>query len=119
MKNIITHKKKRIRKKYHLKEFAEYGLHIEAKWKSNSLDSFYDDFCDFMDKHLSHIGWGGGGNDKTIGFYFSSNNYKKQITNDDVNKIMEFWEKTNLFIDITRSEFCDSWHEEIKCEYKG
>jgi len=61
--NIIHNKKKRLRKKLFLGEFAIYGFEFTCKVNLKSeakLDQFLDEIIDLSESRKLHIGGGGG-----------------------------------------------------------
>lgn len=110
-------KKKRLRKKWKLKEFSQYAASfgfINPNYENYEWsDNFFNSFIDFVEsKNLFAFGLFGGLNIADFHIY----KYKKNITKVEIEEVIN-WLENNGMREITYT-FINSWYD-IKCDYKG
>lgn len=111
MKVTKSKLKKRLRKKYHLGEFQEFGFEVLTKLKpelsSESFDKFLDDFIEEIEKNK--LLFGGGGRENWEGFVTSA---KKHLSPTTAQKehIENWMEDRSKVENIKVGEFADAWN---------
>lgn len=104
----IHNKKKRLRKKLYLGEFAVYGFQFECKVNSNTeeeLDKFLDDVIDLVESRELVV-VGGGNSDNFDMFVCSSYRYGS-VTEEDRNAFTKWLSNHSLVSEMTISELVD------------
>ena len=104
--------KRRLRKKFHLGEFQEFGFEIFIKFAPSmtdiNFDQFYDDFIDLVE--ANKLLFGGGGDSKTWEGFFSSAKKFASPTEDKRKMIKNWLENHPVVLDVRVGELRDAWN---------
>ncbi len=104
--------KRRLRKKFHLGEFQEFGFEIFVKFKSdlneNEFDKFLDVFIDLIEENK--LLFSGGGKENWEGFVTSASKFASP-TDIDREKIKLWLEKREEVVGYNIGEFLDAWND--------
>jgi len=104
----IHNKKKRLRKKLYLGEFAVYGFQFECKVNSNTeeeLDKFLDDIIDLVERRELVVA--GGGEPENFDMFVCSSYRYGSVTEEDRNVFAKWLSNHSLVSEITISELVD------------
>ncbi len=102
--------KKRVRKKLHLKEFAEYGFLVSFRFRDGvadrEVDRFVDDFIDLLE--TNQLQFGGGGDREWEGFICLAG---RGSATDQHRELVADWFKTRpLLSNSNVGELRDAWY---------
>ena len=111
---------KRLKKKKHKYPFAQYGVDMDAEWVEDmpfiieneaAGKKHQDNLFALVDK-IEELGLecGGGGNNKTVGFFICSakTNFPELA---QINKLRAWMEDSKLFKNIVISNYKDAWYQ--------
>ena len=107
--NIVHNKKKRLRKKLFLGEFATYGFEFDCKVNLKSeaeVDRFLDEIIDLAVSRKLHVGGGGGQSD--FGMFVCSEYDYGSATEEDREIFKEWLTNHNLVSDLKVGEIVDA-----------
>lgn len=102
-------KTKRLRKKYHQKEFSEYGFGLIADCKFNDLytkSEFIDNLLNFLENN--NFGCGGSFFDNNMSLFITKS--KGSCTECDIKLIVDFLKTINIISNIKTSNLLDCWN---------
>lgn len=101
--------KKRLRKKYHLKEFTQYifgvGFQFDAADDQQS-EALFDEFIDFIESQKLGFGGGGMGN-QWDGFIEAD---RKSVTEEQRTSVIEWLVKNDRITAYTVTPLMDGWN---------
>ena len=115
---IYSHfKKKRLRKKYFQKEFAEYGVDIEIKWVDPYKNTeYFDKVIDTIVKN--DLQCGGGSCPRSIILAVCASKPYKSVTLEQVSNLKKDLEELNIG-EVIIKDFIDAWYPDRTHNYKG
>ncbi len=103
--------KKRLRKKFHLGEFQEFGFKVSVNFKKETnefqFDKFWHEFIDEIESH--ELICGGGDNCKTWEVFVTSNKKFDSPTNEKRMAIQKWLENYSEIEDFKIGESEDAW----------
>ncbi|MBT1445694.1 DUF469 family protein [Shewanella sp. JM162201] len=102
-------KKRRLRKKLYLEEFAVYGFEFSCDLNLNTeceLDSFFDQLLDLVENR--ELCMGGWGTTKTFEAFICSNSRYSSATNDDREAIKDFLHSKNFISNVVVGQLVDA-----------
>jgi uncharacterized protein YggL (DUF469 family) len=105
-------KKKRLRKKYHQKEFAEYGFKIDAKFVPDLTQKEYDDAvdeCVLAVEKLNLYCFGIFEYNKSIELYITKN--KGSCSDGDRAALTSAFNSIKYLKEVEPKEFFDVWRD--------
>lgn len=112
MGTIKSKLKRRLRKKYHLGEFQEFGFEVLVELNPDlseeEFDKFLDDFIDEIERN--DLLFGGGGNTKKWEGFVTSDKKYTSPTEEQKEEIKKWSESRNEVIKVTTGEFRDAWN---------
>jgi hypothetical protein len=104
--------KRRLRKKFHLGEFQEFGFEILMDFRKEitetEFDKFYDKFIEEIENH--NFQFGGGGDSKTVHGFVT---YEKRFSlpNTDEKEKIRIWVENRFEVEDCRvGDFIDAWN---------
>lgn len=102
----ITHRKRRIRKKWRVQEFIEYGFEVSGTFGPGKFTmDWLDAAIDFAESH--RLGFGGGGNRDSFSLFVTSLD-GKSLT-DDHRMLVLGWFVDHGFPDTEVGKLTDAW----------
>ncbi|MBA7534670.1 hypothetical protein ES705_26919 [subsurface metagenome] len=109
--------KKRLRKKLHVKEYAEYGIEFEISTTSPIGEEVFDNLMeqfveDFVERNGLFCGGGWNPKKKTGGFIIEIGRNVEKVSY-YLPKLKKWFEERNITFELTCSN-CDLWYPERK-----
>ena len=102
---------KRIKKKKHMGPFAQYCVHLTAKWKApptvEQLDSVMDRFVERIEKLNMYCGGGSGPDGIELTLAHETEMFPKQA---QLKQLVAWMESKELFTEIKLSPYEDAWY---------
>ena len=105
--------KKRLRKKYHVGEFVQYGFEVEIHLKENTDENEREEVMwAFIIEAIepNHLLAGGGGSNP-MSFFVVADGYKS-ATIEHINKLKEWLSKQEQIESFSFGPLKDAWHGE-------
>ncbi len=105
--------KRRLRKKFHVGEFQEFGFEVFVNLKSDlseiTFEKFYDEFIDVIEENK--LLFGGGGCKKNVEGFLTSAKKFASPTIEAKEKVKGWLEKREEVIDCKVGNFPDVWND--------
>jgi len=105
--------KRRLRKKFHLGEFQQFGFEVSVNFKKGlsevRFDKFWNDFIDEIESN--NLLFGGGGDNKTWQGIVTSQKRFASPSVDEKRNISIWLENRSEVENCKAGEFLDSWNE--------
>ena len=107
--------KKRLRKKFHLGEFREFGFNVSIQFVENFRD---DDFDRFLDAFIleaiegNELACGGGGRKTDCSFFVVSDKSRGSVTEEHRKLVHKWLENNSMVRHFNTGPLVDAWNDE-------
>ncbi|HEX8248068.1 MAG TPA: 50S ribosome-binding protein YggL [Pyrinomonadaceae bacterium] len=105
--------KRRLRKKFHVGEYQQFGFEIfvsfEPHFNQTAFDEFVDNFIDLVE--ANKLLFGGGGDEKSWEGYITSAKKFASPTENDRQTIKVWLENRPEILETKIEDFCDAWND--------